>query len=69
MAVEIKHGRNVSAADTRGLQSFARQRGKSKKPLHLWVLYRGERRQRFESGVEVWPVLSGLRALCGEDPL
>jgi hypothetical protein len=35
----------------------------SKRTYRKWVLYRGERKQRFESGVEVWPVLDGLAAL------
>lgn len=62
VAIEIKYGRNVSKTDTRGLQSWREIAG-GRKPLKLWVLYGGERRQRFDNDVDVWPVLEGLRAL------
>jgi hypothetical protein len=51
----------VSLADTRGLVSLGELVGSSH--LERWIVYRGERRQRFENGVEVWPVLEALAAL------
>ena len=60
--IEVKAGRTVSAADTRGLLSLE-QLVPRKTPLRKWILYRGERRQRFENGVEAWPVLEALAAL------
>lgn len=62
VAIEIKYGRNLAKTDTRGLQSWREIAG-GRKPSKLWVLYGGERRQRFDSDVEVWPMLEGLRAL------
>lgn len=62
IGIEIKAGRTVSTSDTRGLRSLAEVAGK-RKPLRRWILYRGERRQRFPDGTEVWPVLAGLRTL------
>lgn len=65
VAIEIKHGRNVASSDMRGLASFAAAAG-HRKPVHLWLFYRGERRQRFDHGVEVWPIRDGLRALTSD---
>lgn len=62
VGIEIKAGRNVAKTDTRGLLSLEQLVGR-KKPLRKWIVYRGERRQRFESGVEVWPVIEALQAL------
>ncbi len=63
VAIEVKHGRAVRRADTRGLDSLA-ELFPPRSRLRRWIFYRGERRQRFESGVEVWPVVEGLRALA-----
>ncbi len=54
--------RNVSPLDTRGLVSLSELVG-TKKPLRKWIVFRGERRQRFENGVEAWPVLEALAEL------
>ena len=62
VAIEVKAGRNVSLADTRGLQSLETVVRKHP-PLLKWIIYRGERKQRFDNGVEVWPVLEALAAL------
>jgi predicted AAA+ superfamily ATPase len=62
IGIEIKAGRSVSRADTRGLVSLAEVVGRRRR-LRRWILYRGERRQRFDNGVEAWPVLEGLAAL------
>lgn len=63
VGIEIKAGRHVAAADTRGLASLAEIAGR-RKPLQKWLIYRGDRTQRFDSGVHVWPVLDGLHALA-----
>jgi hypothetical protein len=63
VALEVKHGRNVGAVDTRGLLSL-REIIRRKKQLKMWLLYGGDRRQRFDNGVDAWPVLEGLRALA-----
>ena len=62
IAIEIKAGRVVSRADTRGLSSLGELLPRGRK-MRRWILYRGDRRQRFEDGTEVWPVLEGLAAL------
>jgi predicted AAA+ superfamily ATPase len=62
--IEVKAGRSVSSADTRGLQSLAELVSK-KQRLRKWIVFRGERKQRFENGVEVWPVLEALHELAG----
>jgi predicted AAA+ superfamily ATPase len=62
LAIEIKAARSVSAVDTRGLQSLQSLLG-TRGPLRKWIIYRGPRKQKFENGVEVWPVLEALRAL------
>lgn len=63
VAIEVKSGRNVARADTRGLTSLAElvPRGK---PLRKWIVYGGDRRQRFDNGVEAWPVLEAIAALA-----
>jgi predicted AAA+ superfamily ATPase len=63
IGVEVKAGRTVSPADTRGLVSLGELVGPRQK-LRQWIVYRGERRQRFENGVEAWPVLEALAALA-----
>lgn len=65
LAIEIKAAKQVSSADTRGLLSLAELVGR-RRPLTLWVLFRGERAQRFDSGVEAFPVLDALRRLAAE---
>ena len=65
VAIEIKAGRQVIPADTRGLLSLAALFGR-RRPLALWVAFRGERAQRFDSGVEALPVLDALRRLEAE---
>jgi len=62
IAIEVKAGRNLSRSDTRGLVSLAEMVPPSK-PLRRWIVYRGERRQRFDNGVEAWPVFEALAAL------
>ena len=62
LAIEIKAARSVSAVDTRGLQSLESLLGAGR-PLRKWIIYRGQRKQKFENGVEAWPVLEALRAL------
>jgi predicted AAA+ superfamily ATPase len=66
IALEIKSGRQVHAADTRGLLSLAEVAG-NRRPLDKWLLFRGDRPQRFPNGVEVLPVLNGLRRLSEID--
>lgn len=63
VAIEVKAGRTVSPRDTRGLRSLAEVAGR-RKPLRRWIVYRGEQRQRFEDGTEVWPVVEALHALA-----
>ena len=65
VAIEIKAGRQVTAADTKGLLSLAGLVGRRRR-LALWVAFRGDRAQRFESGVEALPVLEALRRLAAE---
>ncbi|TMB07855.1 MAG: ATP-binding protein, partial [Deltaproteobacteria bacterium] len=60
VAIEIKAGRQVTPADTKGLLSLAGLVGR-RRPLALWLAFRGERAQRFDSGVEALPVLEALR--------
>jgi len=65
VAIEIKAGRQVTPADTKGLLSLAGLVGR-RRPLALWLVFRGERAQRFDSGVEALPVLEALRRLAAE---
>ena len=62
IAIEVKAGRTVSLRDTRGLMSLGELVG-PKRRLEKWIVYRGERKQRFENGVMAWPVLEALAAL------
>ena len=63
VGIEVKAGRNASPTDTRGLLSLSQVSG-SRKPLRTWIVFRGERRQRFENGVEAVPVLDALAELA-----
>jgi hypothetical protein len=65
VGLEIKSGRNVGAVDTRGLLSLESLLTPKQK-LRKWIAYRGERRQRFDNGVEVWPVLEVLGQLAAD---
>ncbi|MFM7736634.1 MAG: DUF4143 domain-containing protein, partial [Alphaproteobacteria bacterium] len=63
VGIEVKAGRSVSVADTRGLMSLSEVAGK-RKPLRAWIVFRGTRRQRFDNGVEAVPVLDALAELA-----
>lgn len=63
VAVEVKASRQVSPRDVRGLLSLEQLVG-PKRRLTKLLLYRGSRPQRFESGVEAWPVAEGLRRIA-----
>src|SRR5438094_795254 len=65
VAIEIKAARQVTPADTKGLLSLAGLVGR-RRPIALWLAFRGERAQRFDSGVEALPVLEALRKLAAE---
>jgi len=65
VAIEIKAARQVTPADTKGLLSLAGLVGR-RRPIALWLVFRGERAQRFDSGVEALPVLEALRRLAAE---
>jgi predicted AAA+ superfamily ATPase len=62
LGVEIKSGRTVSRTDSRGLFSLAETVGRYK-PVRMWILYTGNRRQIFENGVHVLPYLEALEEL------
>jgi uncharacterized protein len=62
IGLEVKYGRQVSVTDTRGLLSLQEVIGK-RKPFQKWIVYNGERKQKFDNGVEAWPVSQALRAL------
>jgi predicted AAA+ superfamily ATPase len=64
LGVEIKSGRNVSRADSRGLLSLAETIGRYK-PLEKWILYAGDRRQLLENGVQVLPYREALGEIEG----
>lgn len=63
VALEIKASRTVSTSDTRGLVSLSQVAG-SRMPLRKWIVFRGERRQRFDNGAEAVPVLEALDELA-----
>ena len=63
LGVEIKSGRSVSRADSRGLYSLAETIGRYK-PLTKWIVYTGDRRQLLEKGVHVLPYLDALKELA-----
>lgn len=54
IAIEVKAGRTVSRTDARGLASLAQVVPKGRR-LRRWIVYRGEHRQQFDDGVQVWP--------------
>jgi uncharacterized protein len=62
LGIEIKSGRTISRADTRGLFSLVDTVGRYK-PVRLWLLYGGERRQLLDNGVHVIPYLEALEEL------
>ena len=62
LGIEIKSTRNVARADTRGLLSLV-ETVRSYKPVRMWVIYSGERRQLLENGVHVLPYLEALEEL------
>lgn len=62
IGLEIKAGRTVSPRDTRGLVSLGELVGR-KRQLEKWIVYRGERKQRFDNGVVAWPLLEAFAAL------
>ena len=65
IGLEIKSGRAVALADTRGLDSLGEMIGTSK-PYRRMLAYAGTTRQRFPNGVEAWPwreVLEWFRTL------
>lgn len=63
VGIEIKAARQVTTADTRGLLSLAEVVGR-RRPFKPWLVFRGERAQRFDSGVEALSVLDALRRLA-----
>jgi predicted AAA+ superfamily ATPase len=64
IGLEIKAGRTISTADTRGLFSLAETVGRYK-PLRKWAVFRGDRRLVLDNGVKVFPHLEALSDLCG----
>ncbi len=62
LGVEIKSGRTVSRTDSRGLFSLKETVGRYK-PVKLWLIYSGERRQLLDNGVLVLPYLEALEDL------
>lgn len=62
-AIEVKAARTVSHSDSRGLESLQELVGPRTR-LRKWIVFRGPRRQRFDNGVEAWPVLDALQALA-----
>jgi len=62
LGIEIKSGRGVARAETRGLFSLMETVG-SYKPVRKWVIYGGDRRQLLDNGVHVLPYLEALREL------
>jgi hypothetical protein len=59
LGVEIKSGRSVSRAESRGLFSLAETVG-SYKPVTKWLVYTGDLRQLLGNGVFVPPYLDAL---------
>jgi uncharacterized protein len=62
LGIEIKAGRVVSRAETRGLSSLTETVGRYK-PVRKWVVYGGDRRQILDNGVHVLPYLEALQEL------
>jgi predicted AAA+ superfamily ATPase len=63
LGIEIKSGRGISRADTRGLASLAETVGRYK-PVKNWLVYGGDRRQLLDNGVHVLPYLEALEELA-----
>lgn len=64
IGLEIKAGRTISAAETRGLSSLAETVGRYK-PVRKWAVYRGDRRLVLHNGVNVYPYREALSELAG----
>jgi predicted AAA+ superfamily ATPase len=64
LGVEIKSGRSVSRADSRGLFSLAETVGRYK-PVNMWIVFAGDRRQLLGNRVHVLPYLEALAELEG----
>ena len=62
LGLEIKSGRNISPADCRGLFSLGETVG-GYKPVGMWIIYTGNRRQILENGVHVLPYKDALEEL------
>jgi uncharacterized protein len=62
IGLEIKSGRSVSKADTRGLFSLAEVVGRYK-PVKMWMTYTGDRMQLLDNGTQVLPYLEMLEEL------
>jgi predicted AAA+ superfamily ATPase len=58
LAIECKHGKTVGAAQLSGLLAFA---AATKRTVASYVVFQGERSQRFESGILAIPYLRFLR--------
>jgi predicted AAA+ superfamily ATPase len=52
IAIECKAGRSVTRAELGGLRSFGTA---ARRAVHSLVVYRGERRQKLDTGVEAVP--------------
>ena len=63
LGVEIKSGRNVTRADSRGLISLAETVGRYK-PVTKWIVCMGDRRQLLDNGTHVLPYLKALEELA-----
>lgn len=64
IGVEVKSGRNASMADSRGLLSLAETVGRYK-PVKMWIVYTGDRKQLFDNKVQAVPYLEALKELQG----
>ncbi len=62
LGIEIKAGRGIARADTRGLSSLVETVGRYK-PVRKWLVYGGEQRQLLENGVLVLPYREALAEL------
>ena len=58
LAIECKHGKTVGTAQLSGLLAFA---AATKRTVASYVVFQGERSQRYESGVLAIPYLRFLR--------
>lgn len=62
LGIEIKSGRNVSRADSRGLLSLEQVIGRYK-TFSKWIVYAGDRRQSLENSVQALPYSDALEEL------